>query len=74
VTYIKDLAERVLATYALTFLGLLLAAGYDWTDVSALKSAALAAVPAALQLVYSALAKFVGDPSSAGVVRQDRNL
>jgi hypothetical protein len=65
--YFKDLSERVVATYATTFLGLLLASGFDLTDVSALKAAGLAAVPAALQVVYGALAKFVGDPSTAGL-------
>lgn len=65
---LKDLAERTVASYALAFLGLLLAAGFDLTDLSALKAAGLAAVPAALQVVYSALAAFAGDPRTAGFV------
>lgn len=64
--YFRDLAERTVAAYVLAFLGLLLAAGFDLTDVSALKAAGLAAVPAALQVVYSGLARFTGDKSTAG--------
>lgn len=67
---LKDLAERTLAAYVLAFIGLLLAAGFDYTDLSALKAAGLAAVPAALQVVYSFLATFVGDPGSAGFSRR----
>lgn len=61
--YVKDLIERTAAAWALAFVGLLLADGFDFT---ALKAAGLAAVPAALQVVYSALAGFVGDPKTAG--------
>lgn len=64
---LKDLAERTVAAWALAFLGLLLASGFDYTDVGALKAAGLAAVPAALQIVYSFLASLVGDPKTAGL-------
>jgi hypothetical protein len=66
-TYAKDLIERTVASYALSFVGLLLATGFDLTDLSAVKAASLAAVPAGLQVVYSALAFFVGSPKSAGI-------
>jgi hypothetical protein len=66
-TALKDLIERTAAAWALAFVGLLLAAGFDYTDVSALKAAGLAAVPAALQVVYSFLASLVGDPKTAGL-------
>lgn len=62
---LKHLAEKTVAAWALSFVGLLLAAGFDLTDVSALKAAAVAAIPAALQVVYGVLAAFVGDPASA---------
>lgn len=62
---LRHLAETTVASWALAFVGLLLADGFDLTDLSALKAAALAAVPAALTVVYGALASFVGDPKSA---------
>ena len=64
--FLKDLIERTAAAWALAFVGLLLADGFDFTDLTALKAAGLAAVPAALQVLYSALAGFVGDPKTAG--------
>lgn len=62
---LRHLFELTAATWALVFLGLLLATGFDLTDLSALKAAAVAAIPAALQVVYGALATFVGDTKSA---------
>jgi len=64
--YFTDLFERVAASYGLSFLGLLLANGFDLTDVSAVKAAAIAGIPAALAVVYGALAGFVGNPKTAG--------
>jgi hypothetical protein len=69
---LADLAERTLAAYVLAFLGLTLAAGFDLTNLGAVKAASLAAVPAALQVVYSAVAAFVGSPNTAGFTRTDR--
>lgn len=63
--YAKSLAELVLATYAFTFLGLLLADGFDLTSISAVKAAAVASVPSALSVVYGALARIVGNFNSA---------
>jgi len=68
VTYVKSLAEQTVATYGVAFLGLLLAAGFDLTDLSSLKAAGIAAVPAGLRVIYGALAGFVGNPGSASVV------
>lgn len=65
--YVKSLVELVLATYAFTFLGLVLANDFNLTDVSALKAAAVAAVPAALSVVYGALARLVGSYDSATI-------
>ncbi|MBO1414256.1 holin [Streptomyces sp. FH025] len=63
-----DLAERTVATYAAAFLGLLLANGFDLTSITALKAAAVAALPAALTVVKGAVATFVGDPKSAALL------
>ncbi|QBZ73523.1 holin [Streptomyces phage Mischief19] len=71
-SYLKSLVELVAATYALSFLGLLLADGFDLTNLSALKAAGVAAIPSGLSVVYGALAGFVGNPGSAlGVDTRD---
>jgi hypothetical protein len=67
-----DLTERTIATYAVTFLGLLLADGFDLTSVSALRAAAVAAIPAGLTVVKSAIASFVGDSGSAALLPAGR--
>lgn len=69
--FAKDLTERTAAAWALAFVGLMLASGFDLTDISAVKAAGLAAVPAGLQVVYGALARFVGDPRTAGFTRSE---
>ncbi|MFF4380964.1 holin [Kitasatospora sp. NPDC092039] len=69
---IIDLVERTVATYATAFLGLLLADGFDLTSISALKAAALAALPAALTVVKGAVATRVGDPHSAALLSRGR--
>jgi hypothetical protein len=66
--FVLDLTERVGATYALSFLGLLLADGFDLTSVGALKASAVAALPAALTVIKGILATFVGDPTSAALL------
>ncbi|MET8297389.1 holin [Streptomyces sp. NPDC005180] len=63
---ITDIVERTIATYAATFLGLLLADGFDITSLGALKAASIAALPAALSVVKGALGPLVGDSSTAG--------
>ncbi|GGR19655.1 holin [Streptomyces netropsis] len=62
---IADIAERTLAAYVTTFLGLLLADGFDLTDISALKAAAIASIPAALSVIKGAIGVRLGDKSSA---------
>ena len=71
--YLKSLAELTGATYAASFLGLLLANGFDLTDIGAVKAAAVAAVPAGLAVVYGALARFVGNYQSALAVDTRRD-
>lgn len=53
-TFLADLAERAIATYIQTLLGLLIVSGV--TDVTAVTSAAIAAIPAALSVIKSILA------------------
>ncbi|MFG2995544.1 hypothetical protein [Streptomyces sp. NPDC048340] len=61
-----DVIERTIAAYATTFLGLLLAVGFSLTDLTALKAAAIASIPAALSVVKGAVGAAVGDPTTAG--------
>ncbi|MEV6674075.1 holin [Streptomyces sp. NPDC051162] len=61
-----DILERTLAAYVTTFLGLLIADGFDLTDVSALKAAAIASLPAALSVIKGAIGSRFGDENSAG--------
>lgn len=59
-TWLKDVAERTIATYVQAFLGLLLAGwATDTVDLSVVQSAAIAAVPAALAVLKGAIAKRV---------------
>lgn len=69
-TQLKDVAERAIATYVQTFAGLLAAAnlGVDaLSDVSTVKALAVAAFPAALSVIKSAVASVgpVGDKSAS---------
>ncbi|WP_128977290.1 holin [Streptomyces roseicoloratus] len=70
---ILDTVERTIGTYAVTFLGLVLADGFDLTSVSALKAAAIAAIPAALSVVKAAVGSLVGDQSTVGWVPRQRS-
>jgi hypothetical protein len=47
---------------------LLLADGFDYTNVSAVKAAGLAAIPAALSVIKGFLARAVGDVDSPSLV------
>ncbi|MGW1979230.1 holin [Streptomyces sp. NPDC001889] len=61
-----DTVERTIGTYVVTLLGLLLADGVDLTDMSALRAAALASIPAALSVVKAAVGRLIGDPRTVG--------
>lgn len=63
---ILDTIERTAAAYATTFLGLLLADGFDLTSVGALKAAAIAAIPAGLSVLKAAVGTALGDPRTVG--------
>jgi hypothetical protein len=71
-TYLADLAERTLATYAAAFVGLLLAGGVDLTSLSAWQAAAVAALPAAVTVVKGAAGTLIGDRSSAAWLPRGR--
>lgn len=63
-SYFKDLAERVAATAAFTFLSV-----FSVTDLSTAKGAGIAAAAAALSLVKGWLGKYVGAEDSAGLTK-----
>jgi hypothetical protein len=62
--FTRKLAENIVVSYLYSVVAFLLADGADYLDVSFLKAAALAGIPAALSAVKGVLAKQVGDPDS----------
>lgn len=65
-TYAKDLAERVVATFVVTVLGVILAAGPgDMFNVTLLQAAATAGLAAVGSLLKGLAARYVGDRNSA---------
>lgn len=69
--FLVDLAERAIATYVEAFLGLLIVSGV--TDLSTLRTAAVAAVPAGLSVVKAGLARLIGDRESASMSPEIRS-
>ncbi|MFF9197350.1 holin [Streptomyces sp. NPDC014779] len=67
-----DTVERVVGTYAVAFLGLLLADGFDYTSLGSLKAAAIAAIPAGLSVLKAAVGQAIGDKSTVGWVPRAR--
>lgn len=71
--YIIDLVERTVATYAETFVGLLIASGLDVaapvTRMAIVEKAAVAALPATLAVVKSGLARLRGNGDSASMAK-----
>lgn len=67
-----DVVERTVAAYVTTFLGLLLATGFDLTNMSAVKAAALAALPAALSIIKGVVGAMFGDAGSAAWLPADK--
>jgi hypothetical protein len=69
--YARDLAERLIRTFAQAFLGTLIAANWFSVDqirnVSVLQAAGLAGIAAVLSVVTSIVARFVGKPDSASL-------
>lgn len=67
--FFLDLLERTLFTYVEVVLGLLIAsATTEAIDLSVAKAAAIAAIPAALAVVKSALSSMVGTPGTASAL------
>ncbi|PZT71494.1 hypothetical protein [Streptomyces sp. AC1-42T] len=63
---LADVAERTVLTYVEAFLGLLLAAATtDVVNLSFLQSAAVAAIPAGLTVVKSAIGSHLGQVGTA---------
>ena len=60
--YVRNLLERVVATFVFTFLSV-----FTLADVGTGKEAAVAGGAAALSLVKGWLAHYVGDPDNAGL-------
>lgn len=60
--YIRNLIERVVATFAFAYLSV-----FTLADFSSAKEAGIAGGAAALTLVKGWLAKYVGDPDNAGL-------
>lgn len=63
-----DMVLRTIRTYAVTFIGLLVAVPVFSLDLSNAKVAALGAIPAALAVIKAALASKVGNTNSAALV------
>ncbi|RZF02846.1 hypothetical protein C0R05_32035 [Streptomyces albidoflavus] len=61
-----DVFERALATYLESLLGLLIVA--EKIDLAHATAAAVAAVPAGLSVLKSAMARFLGDKTSAAFI------
>ena len=69
--YYRDLAERVIATWAQAFIAaLLIEWNSDSIDLSVVHTAALAGIPAALAVLKGAIAGLVGDPDTAALRRE----
>lgn len=66
--YWIDLGERVATTYAVSFVGMMAAHGVRMLDVSAVRSAALAAIPACVSVVLGLMGAKVGSPSTASLL------
>lgn len=66
--WMLDTLERTLATYAQTFIGLLIASPMLNLDLSTVRALAVAALPAALAVVKAALASRVHALSPASLM------
>lgn len=69
--YLRDLAERIIATFLAAFLGTLVAGGWfdvaHIRDLSAVQAAALSGVAAVLSLVKGLVAQWVSNRNSASL-------
>ena len=67
-SFLVDLVERTGATYVQAFLGFVLADTAHLMDISSLKSASIAALPAAVAVLKGALAVFAKGDGSASLL------
>jgi len=69
--WLVDTGERTAATFAQTFVGLMIiTAGTDWFNLSALRAAGAGALVAGLTVIKSAIAsRFAGTLSPASLVK-----
>ncbi len=65
-TFLRDVAERAVSTYLQAFVGLLIAGTFT-LNIDSVKAAGIAAIPAALSVLKSALASRIGDKDSASL-------
>ena len=63
--FLISTAEQVGVTYLASFVGLLLANWSGEINMGVITAAAVSAIPAALAVLKSAIAKLVGNPDSA---------
>lgn len=68
--YFIDLAERALATYVEALIGLLIAGAVTSLDLSTVRAAAIAAIPAGLAVLKAGLARFTGNGDSASLAKE----
>lgn len=66
--YWRDLGERVGQAYAVSFGGLLVAHGANLLSISAVRSAALAAIPASISVVLGLIGAKVGVKGTASLL------
>jgi len=68
--WLIDTAERTASTFVQVFIGLMLASGTDWLNLSAIRAAGIGAGVAALTVVKSAIAsRFADTISPASLVK-----
>lgn len=74
--FLLQLAEQVVAVYVVTFVGALIANGFGvqgTNHLGVVASAGLAAIPAALMVVKSFAARYVGDSESVLMLPMDQD-
>lgn len=68
-----DVLERTVATYLVSFLGLIIANGTGALSLDVVKAAALAALPGALAVIKGFLGGFIGDSTTAAWLPRNKN-
>lgn len=68
-TFVIDLAERVIFTFAEAFLAVLVASGTGFVNIDTVKGAAIAGGAAVLSVLKGIASSLKGDPESASAVQ-----